>query len=176
MRHVRWMGFLLAGCLFALAMVSGAGAQHIGGREYYVYSLDILTGRLQHCTVSFGDSGDNATAVGDTVTAVDDALPASGTLAISVASETFDSADGSYLVSGRFFNGHWQASQSVYSDYYGEKIFTYYSFLIAGMSFGNGFSVGGVMHTTITEVSAAKGTHPHSAVVPFIGVLITISE
>jgi hypothetical protein len=178
MKSTGYVLILVAGCVLVNLMAQDAGAQDVGGREYYAYSIDIRTGMLQHCTLAFGDSGDNATSgdSGDNATSGDGALPASGALDISLESETFDTASGSYLLSGRLFNGTWEASQSEFSAYYGETVFTYYSFLIAGLSFGNSFFVGGLMNTTITEVSQARGTLKSSAAVPFMGVLVSIPE
>ncbi len=167
--RAKWLiPFIVVYCVF-ISSISSVMAQEVAGNTYYCISLDVRTAMPQHFNLAFsGSSGssDNATSESDNGTQ-------DGTITVSVDGVNFDNATGTYLMTNGIFNATWEAASAEKSTYYNETIYTYYSYFVVGLSFLNNFFTAGVVTSTVTEVSEAKGTVKDSGVAPFVGILIS---
>lgn len=154
---------LLPGILLWGILCATAYGQTLAGSTYYTYSLDVRSGEPFHCRLAFSGSDDNATADNGTQT---------GALTLSIESQAFDNATGSFVSPGRSFSANWEAAQAVYSSYYEETVHTFYSFLMVGAVFFDDAVIAGLAHNTVTEQSESQGTVSSSGYVPFLGLRI----
>ncbi len=154
----------------------GASAQDFNGNTYYIFAYDCSINTLKNFTWTFSDNetggGDNETKTGSE----DNGTSSGGSIIISQQGTTFKTAAGTYLSSGRFYHGSWEATEQEYSSYYEEIIFKYHSFLFYGTTFFDDFITFGIMYTTLTEESTSKGSIVTTAMVPFCGSLVSTAS
>jgi len=155
-----------------LVLFHSAHAQGLEGLSYYTFAFDVTENTIENFTFSFSDNetdqaADNATADNQTAT---------GGVSILVQNKSFVTPTGSYIATGNFFNGTWQATEKEYSSYYQENMYTYYSLIFFGGAFINKFFLAGVMYSTITTQSVALGTDKKSTVAPFMGILVNTGD
>jgi len=167
-RWVLCIGFLL--CVFSQ---TGSGLASTVAEHGY-YTTTILTGgnSFQNFTWTFGASqtgsqSDNETSASDN--------ESQGDVSISAQAKTFDNETGSYMGTGNFFHGTWEAAEVQYSSFYAADIYTYYSFLFFGVVFAQSSFITGYILSETTIKSSALDSEQIRTVMPFFGILIPSS-
>lgn len=152
-----------------------AFASNLDGNSYYVMAFDFNQASLQQFTWMFTD---NATS-GDADNATDsdsDNASSSGSISITQPGKTFENSSGSYISTGSTFNGTWDASEEYDSSYYGETIYTYYTFLFFGMALADNSFVAGTVYSTTRTESDANGSEETTGFMFYAGILVSTSR
>ena len=165
----RLLIFVLTGVLL---LFQSAHAQDFDGLSYYTFAFDVTENTIENFNFSFSENETETTTDNETT----DNQTVTGSVSISVQNKTFVTKTGSYIASGNFFNGAWQATEKEYSAYYQENMYTYYSLIFFGGAFINKFFLAGVMYNTTTTQSVALGTEESVTVAPFLGILVNTSD
>jgi hypothetical protein len=166
-------------CLYALVVIfmiiplffpQPILAQEINGNTYYIYALDVNEMFLQQFTWEFSDNATESSTDNGT-----DNAKGSGIIAIEQAGKTFENSSGSYISTGNFYRGSWEATEKNFSNYYEEDIYIYYSFLFYGVNLLNTTYTAGIIYSTTREKTTTKGTEEYLKVLPYIGILVSSS-